>query len=288
MSSPQHEIVHLKYFKWKELYDKEKPYILLMDVPDDFPSCNFEFEDGRPEQISDLRGQEAKFTLEDNAFKVVRFSTNQSVWDRASVEKEYFPKIEGLIRSEIPHVTDVFMFDWRLRSTDKSKTDRPEGSRVDLTDPLQYLGPIEAVHIDQSDRGAYRRVEEHTGNRAAELSQRRFFIINVWRPLANTIENFPLAVCDGSTVEPQDLVLADHVRSTYIGETVYPLYQDHYKWFYLNKQTRDEALMLKMFDSSPTAKAKCCPHTSFAQSVDSKIPTARESIEVRALVFCEA
>ncbi|KAF2175361.1 putative 7 alpha-cephem-methoxylase [Zopfia rhizophila CBS 207.26] len=308
MSSPKDERVRLKYFKWKDLYEQEKPYILLMDVPDDFPSCNFEFEDGQLETIHDLRGRDVTFSLEDNAFKVVHFPTKQRNWDRASVQNDYFPEMEHLIRREISGVTDVFFFDWRLRSTDKAKTDTPEGSHVDLANPLHYLEPIEAVHVDQSDNGAYMRVEEHTGIRAAELHQRRFFIIksvrehrltlidsrandsffSIWRPFGNTVENFPLAMCDGSTVGPRDLVLADHVRKTYIGETVYPLYQDNYKWYYLNRQTRDEVLILKMFDSEPTAKAKCCPHTSFKLSAGTDNPRARESIEIRALVFCEA
>lgn len=43
---------------------------------------------------------------------------------------------------------------------------------------------------------------------------------------------------------------ADFVRKQYVGESMYPLPGwGQYRWYYLSCQTRDEVLMLKMYDS---------------------------------------
>lgn len=80
---------------------------------------------------------------------------------------------------------------------------------------------------------------------------------SVWRPLFNPIENYPLAVCDGSTVPADMLVAVDHVRKNYVGEGLYPLARPKYRWHYLNRQTKDEVLLIKTFDSKEDVPAKC-------------------------------
>ncbi|KAK0644667.1 hypothetical protein B0T16DRAFT_418061 [Cercophora newfieldiana] len=175
-----------------------------------------------------------------------------------------------------------------IRSSDGSKSSMFPGAVVDLDDPLVCLMPVQTVHIDQSPRGAVNRVKYHMGVRAPELlSKKRYRIINIWRPLHNTVENFPLAVCDGASVPKEKLLSVDHVRKTYVGESLYPLECPEYRWYYLNRQTSDEVLLFKTYDSDPTARAKCCPHTSFEQSGVRPGAKPRESIEVRALVFTD-
>lgn len=125
---------------------------------------------------------------------------------------------------------------------------------------------------------------------------------SVWRPVRSPIVDYPLAICDGSTVVPDELVLVDHVKRTYIGESVYPLYNPSLRWYYLNEQTKDEVLLLKMSDTNSKAGAKCvqpteigenvltligCPHTAFRHTLVPEDAMPRESIEVRALVFSE-
>ena len=80
---------------------------------------------------------------------------------------------------------------------------------------------------------------------------------SVWRPLLNPVDNFLLAVCDGSTVSPQNVLRVDHVRKHHVGESLYPLYKPDYRWYYLNRQTRDEVLLLKIFDSKEGVPARC-------------------------------
>jgi len=82
-------------------------------------------------------------------------------------------------------------------------------------------------------------------------------INSVWRPVQFPIEDYPLAVADGSTVNPDDLIAADYVRTTYQGENLLPLYNKNCRWHYLSDQMPDDILLFKSYDSREQSKAKC-------------------------------
>jgi hypothetical protein len=67
-----------------------------------------------------------------------------------------------------------------------------------------------------------------------------------------------------------------------IGETLTPLHSPEHRWIFFPQQTRDEVLLLKVFDSRRDGRTRACCHSAF------KDPTApadahRRSIEVRCL-----
>jgi hypothetical protein len=49
-------------------------------------------------------------------------------------------------------------------------------------------------------------LREHLGDEADALAQGRFQILNVWRPLVDPVEDYPLALCDARSLTPADLV----------------------------------------------------------------------------------
>ena len=127
---------------------------------------------------------------------------------------------------------------------------------------------------------------------------------SLWKPLSHTIQDRPIAVCDGSTVDQADLVHTDYVRRDDVQETMYLLHNDRQKWYYLSRQTPDEVLLIKIYDSSLAVKAISkpyphhsstyirasssiidCPHSSFFHSKIPPTAVPRQSIEVRAFVF---
>ena len=109
------------YLDWQDVYHKEKPYELYLDVPDsaaDLRRSNLVFKELQ-HAVHDVRGSEDKFTLNDNGFIYRRHKNKLNdvmLRDRESVEKEYTPEIEDLIRSEIDGVDEIFFFDWRVSS----------------------------------------------------------------------------------------------------------------------------------------------------------------------------
>lgn len=86
--------------------------------------------------------------------------------------------------------------------------------------------------------------------------QGRVRVINIWRPIDNVVEDYPLAFCDPSSVPPRDLVECDHVRRKFKSANMYMHFNPDHKWHYLGQQRPEEVLFLKMFDSDPAVKAK--------------------------------
>jgi hypothetical protein len=80
---------------------------------------------------------------------------------------------------------------------------------------------------------------------------------SVWRPLIDAVEDWPLALCDGATVDPSDLVEADHIRRHYMGSTLYLKRNASHRFYYMSKQSKDDVVIFKNFDSDSNAQATC-------------------------------
>ncbi|KAE9378879.1 hypothetical protein N431DRAFT_460204 [Stipitochalara longipes BDJ] len=249
-------VVTLKFLDWQEQYETEKPFQIFINIPDeaeDKRTSNLVFEDISI-AIQDVRGKEENFTLDSNGFQFVRHHSSLDCFQsKHSIEDIYLPEVDALLRKEIEGVDKVFFFDWRLRNT------QPEAINgvIDLNDLTNWLRPVRHVHIDQSPSAVLNRIKHHFKEDARHLLKGRIRIINVWRPLVNSVSDWPLAICDGTTVSPDDLVEADHVRRNYIGSTVYLKHNSSQKFYYMNGQRKDEVLIFKNFDSKKGVKCKC-------------------------------
>ena len=84
-----------------------------------------------------------------------------------------------------------------------------------------------------------------------------FLINSVWRPLIRSVEDWPLAVCDGATVSRSDLVETDHIRRHYTGSTMYLRHNPQQQFYYMSKQGRDDVLIFKQFDSQRNISGQC-------------------------------
>jgi hypothetical protein len=93
------------------------------------------------------------------------------------------------------------------------------------------------------------------------------FSFSVWRPINKPIEDWPLAVCDGSTLEKSDLIRCDHIRPQEQAETTFILRNESQKWYYLYKQNKNEVLLLKNFDSDPSVEANCLMITTWRKAI---------------------
>ena len=111
---PNHQSVQLNYFKWDDKFQTTKPYELLVDVPDDFPSQNFTVAAGPLETIHDIRGEESDFSLDQNGFIIRKDALPLRNWTRETIERDYFPVVDALIRREVDDVDEVCLFDWRV------------------------------------------------------------------------------------------------------------------------------------------------------------------------------
>ena len=71
------------------------------------------------------------------------------------------------------------------------------------------------------------------------------------------MEDWPLALCDGGTVERLDLVEADHIRRHYMGSTLYLMPNVKHRFYYMSKQSKNDVVIFKNFDSNPDVAASC-------------------------------
>ncbi|MCJ1393440.1 hypothetical protein MMC18_006315 [Xylographa bjoerkii] len=276
--------VTLKFLKWQDLYESEKPFQIFINIPkdaDDLRDTNLVFENvSLP--IRDIRNYPHQISLDGNGFIYLKHVTNVTMFsNREVVEREYLPEIEALLKSKLDDVDRVFCFDWRLRKN----APEIEGTVINMNDPTEWLRPAVHVHIDQSPAAALKRIQLQLPEDAPYLLRGRVRIINVWRPLVASVEDWPLAICDGSTVEQRDLVETDHVRKHYTGSTMYLMRNPAQEFYYMSKQSQNDVLIFKNFDSRRDIKAKYAPHASFHHPEAAIDAAPRESIEVRAFVF---
>ncbi|KAH8649068.1 hypothetical protein BX600DRAFT_474476 [Xylariales sp. PMI_506] len=275
------------YLKKLDLYATEKPYEILVPMslfPDaNIPKTNLAFETVEVE-IKDVRGREDHYSLDNNGFAFTKHDAPTIDFsDREAIEQEHISGVQQLLRRQIPGIKRLFSFDWRVRKS--ISPDEFSKRTIDLEDGLDALLPAVHPHVDQSKGAAIQRVKMHMGDDADELLRGRVRIINVWQPLS-CVSSWPLALCDSQSVIKGDLVDSDIIRRRYVGETSFGAYNSKHRWHYLSNQTPEEATMIKIFDSSPTATATRCMHASFQDSAGSP-DQLRESIEVRTLVFSD-
>ena len=106
-------------------------------------------------------------------------------------------------------------------------------------------------------------------------------VINLWRPIRGPVLDAPLAMADGRTVDPDDLVASDLIYPNRKGETYSVRYNPAHRWYYVPRMTADEALLLKCYDSSTDGRTRFGPHTAFIDPTTPAGAAPRESIEVR-------
>lgn len=140
------------------------------------------------------------------------------------------------------------------------------------------------MHIDQSYSASLSRVPHHLPDEAEALLQGRVQIINVWRPIA-TVQRDPLAVAEASSVAESDLVPIGLIYPNHRGETLAVSYNPSHRFYYKHALTPQEVLLIKCFDTKADGRARRVPHTAFSDPGSDPAAPARESIEVRCLVF---
>jgi hypothetical protein len=137
-------------------------------------------------------------------------------------------------------------------------------------------GPAKFVHNDYSFKSAPRRVRDHLPEEADRLLKNRFAEINVWRAIRGPIESSPLALCDARSLATEDIVPIDLVYRDRIGETLGFLYNPGHRWYYFPRMERNEAILLKCYDSKDDGRARFTAHTSFADPSSPQRGTARK------------
>ena len=229
--------------------------------------------------IRDLRPVAAALSLDREGFTfVVHRSAVTNFYDETELRRTYYPEAAQLVASATG-ANRVVVFDHTIRRRVFGQSDRTPGI------PRQ---PSTQVHGDYTVKSGPQRLREVMGDEADTLLQRRFSIVNVWRPIRGPLRDAPLTVCDASSVEPEDMVATDLVYRDRTGENYTVTYRPSHRWFYAPDMRADEALLLKCYDSAEDGRARFVPHTAFIDPTAPADIPPRESIELRTLAFYSA
>ena len=232
------------------------------------------------------------------------------------VVRSYYPHCAEIVR-EASGARVVAAFDHNIRSaTGKKSKRRIEGGQ-------QVQGPASLVHGDYTLTSARQRLRDlakapgtndtfrtllsdgrsllDEGEVEHALSGGRFAIINVWRNIAREpVKMYPLALCDATSVRPEHLVVFEIHYHDRIGENYFAKHSDGHQWYFYPELTRDEALLIKQWDSAgelarskganPDVAAPDLPctfsfHSAFKDMTTRPDAPDRWSIEVRCVAL---
>jgi hypothetical protein len=225
-------------------------------------------------EIADVRWLSWSLRLEVEGASVLRHRSEvRSFYDETELRRVGYPETAELVRS-VTGAADVVVFDHNIRG----RVERAKGpSAGDLKPPVFH------IHTDFTGKSAEARAAAVLGT--THVAGRRMAAINVWRPLAEPLRDCPLAICDASSVEKQDLLAADLVYPDRTGQIYYVAFNPAHRWYYASDMQTDEVWMFKNYDSAAGGRAWFTPHTAFVDPTHHPVVAARESVEFRAFAF---
>ena len=230
------------------------------------------FLEKREMTIHDARGLEEgdRRRVEANGFELLSRPLASPVpdfLDHDQVVGEYYPECAHIVRAATG-ASQVFAFDHNIRSAAGEKSKRR------ITGGQQVQGPAHLAHGDYTLVSGPQRLRDLANPPTVNDTLRsvlrdgqslleptvvdrilakdgRFALINVWRNIAeDPVATHPLALCDAQSVHPQDLVVFEIHYQDRVGENYFAKHSLRHRWYYYPAMTRDEALLIKQWDSA--------------------------------------
>ncbi len=223
--------------------------------------------------VHDARSAAPRPHLDREGFDLVRLHTGAGdLFDESSIRGLYYAEVETLVK-EATGAERVVAFDHNLRS-----------GRTDARGEKLGMGPVRFVHNDYTLDSGPQRVRDLMGGEAELLLQRRFAVVNVWKPIVGPVQEAPLAVCSADSMELEDFVPTSLEYPDRSGEVYSVTFRPGHRWYYYPRMQADEVLLLKCYDSD-AGRARFTAHSAFDDPTSPPDPPSRESIEVRTLAF---
>jgi hypothetical protein len=252
----------------------ERPVTRMAESGDEESQCSGTYAP-YDVRIHNARALAPAATLDREGFELRRHDTAvEDFYDDEEVRAVYYPEMECFVR-RVTGATRVVMFDHNTRTEGEVRA-RHANAR----------GPAHLVHNDLTAWAAPRRVRGLLPAAEAEaLLAGRVASINVWRPIRGPMERSPLALCDARSVVSWDLVASDMVYQHRRGEEFRCIFSPHHRWYYFPRLRREEAVLIKIYDSAEDGSARFTLHSAFDDPTSPANAAPRESIEVRTFAF---
>ena len=238
------------FMQRKVLFTEEKPYEFCYTADVSIPQSNITREKHDNIPIHDIRGQEATFNLERNGFAILKLDQQIPYDDYFDPEKvtRYLGALETLLKTHLG-ARHVEVFRHGLRK-------RHPAFPVATGTGYAFDQPTSVAHVDTTVAETLTQVRrQHPGEGPPQNADRyrgkqRVQWINVWKPLRGPLYDWPLAVCDASTVDAAtDLEPADLLYPDYVTENAQVYFSPGARWWYLSGQRTDELVVFKQADT---------------------------------------
>ena len=230
--------------------------------------------DARRVTVHNARLHAEPFALDREGFRFVRHDTKVAdFFDPEEVRRVYYPEMEALVKAE-SGASRVVVFDHTLRTADAEAREARKIREV-----------VRRVHNDYTEWSGPQRVRDLLPQEADKLLERRFAIVQVWRPIRHPVETFPLGICDARSVSEKDFVISERIYPNRVGQTYAATYNPKHQWYWFPLMRRDEAIVFKVYDSLKDGRARWSAHTAFGDPTAPPHARPRESIEIRTLAF---
>ncbi len=248
--------------------------------------------------IRDGRSVRDQFDLDTHGFILAEHeSAITDFFDSEQVNTDYAQEVTEVVK-QLTGADRIALRGWMVRTSgDLSKRQRKV---VGYKHQGGIQPPASDAHVDyMPDRAELMAESIYKESFPGEKPYSRFIASSLWRVFSPPPQDWPLALCDGSTVSadegtPNALVIVDEIpdRETMLGEladeetaitaAVFRYNPDH-RWWYFSNMRRDEVLLLKFHDSDDS-KVMRVPHTAFYDP-DVTDANSRESIEFRTFAY---
>ncbi|MBX3026414.1 hypothetical protein KF840_16010 [bacterium] len=238
--------------------------------------------------VRDARPLGMAASLDRIGFTLLPHATRTDFADREQIDRRYLPEMEQLLR-EVTGADRVISFAWMARCSTPSD---------DEAHP-----PANDVHVDYTPAFAECMARRALAwNGLADRPFRRFAIVNAWRSFSGAPQDWPLGLCDATSVaddegvtynilsvdripapeEIPEVLPGDPERPTFPEISAFQFRPEH-RWYYYADMRPDEVLLFTNYDSQRRGAWRV-PHAGFRD------PTCtatwpRRSIEVRLLAF---
>ncbi|KAK8139284.1 hypothetical protein PG984_002664 [Apiospora sp. TS-2023a] len=241
----------LYFLNRSELWETVKPYTINYIPKEKFPLNNLQ-RSSHNVPVHSMRPLVPTLSLDTHGFEVHQLSSGMAYadfMDRKNIESVYLNEIERHLQVKFG-AKSVRALDYQVRVQDP---DFPYFKGKPHPTPQ----PSISTHVDVTPQGAISIIRSIYGDDSEDILGGRYQILTIWRALRSPIEDWPLAICDASTVSPRDLVDADVIYPNYVAENRLVHYSEKQKWYWLPDQKIDEVLVFKAMDSA-YENQDCC------------------------------
>lgn len=274
MSQPEAIRAKLNFLVPKPEYAHERPiYVASEGGADAGLSMTGEFA-LEPTDVLNARLLDEPPTLDREGFQLMGHDTAVvNFFDDQQIAEMYDEEARRLV-ADATGASRVVIFDHTRR-----------GDSREVRAERMSREPSKVMHNDYTAASAVKRVRDILPDEADDLLAKRFAIINVWRPVAKPVETAPLAFCDARSLDEANLLAAERRAKERIGELTLVTSNPGQRWMYFPLMKREEALLIKTWDSADDGRAKYSVHGAFDDPTSPADANPRESIETRTFAF---